>query len=336
MFAGRWNPRTGRPSGRRAFTLIELLVVIAIIAILIGLLLPAVQKIRAAANRMKCSNNLKQIGLGLHNYYDVNGRFPPGGLCQRPDDPGGENWGVDRGTWMVYLLPYVEQDNMFKLWPQDAVNTDSGGIFRSRLIAQQGNLKAPKVYICPSDGDNNGQKANYAGSLGAQCAIGNCGRNPYQTYCNQPTWGIITSPDHGNAWDPGNIRGMFNRLGAQLGLASIPDGTSNTILAGDVRPDSHDHYFDGSWSYFNGGAAHHTTIAPINVPSPNTNWPCTLNSLGDGSQNWNVSWGFKSFHPQGANFLFGDGAVRFLRETIDPMTYAQLGTRNDGQAVTLP
>src|SRR5438067_10985192 len=102
---------------RGAFTLIELLVVIAIIAVLIGLLLPAVQKVREAAARSKCQNNLKQFGLGLHNYHDVNGRFPPGGVMG--GSPGVKNgtpaqWDDERGSWVVYLLPYIEQDALYK------------------------------------------------------------------------------------------------------------------------------------------------------------------------------------------------------------------------------
>src|SRR5262244_2323756 len=96
------------PERLPGFTLIELLVVIAIIAILIGLLLPAIQKIREAANRMKCSNNLKQLGLAIHNYHDVNGRLPPGGVWINQD------WNQEKASWQTYILPFIEQDKLYR------------------------------------------------------------------------------------------------------------------------------------------------------------------------------------------------------------------------------
>src|SRR5262249_37105256 len=106
---------------RRGFTLIELLVVIAIIAILIGLLVPAVQKVREAAARIQCSNNLKQFGIACHSFHDVNGKLPPGGISNPP----GSWWTGNKGSWLLWTLPYMEQDNMWKSVPNiDVANYD--------------------------------------------------------------------------------------------------------------------------------------------------------------------------------------------------------------------
>jgi len=311
----------------RGFTLIELLVVIAIIAILIGLLLPAVQKVREAAARMKCQNNLKQFGIAIHAYHDNNSKLPPGGYY---------NWD-QRGTWLVYTLPYMEQDAMFKKAQAAAggpleTTANSVGIASGVL-----NQKLPYTR-CPSDGDYDATApvSNYVGSLGPQCAVGNCGWDPYQQYCNQPAWGWTTSPDHGNTLTLSELRGCFNRLGVTVTFASIKDGLSNTILIGESLPVSHDHLAQNQWWNYNAGQAHCSTIVPINylMSSGNTSNP-SYGPLNSNCQthinNWNISWGFKSNHTGGTNFVFGDGSVKFINEKVDHRTYNQLGCRNDGQ-----
>src|SRR5438132_8182530 len=359
----RWRWWSGR-----AFTLIELLVVLAIIAILVGLLLPAVQKVREAANRVKCQNNLKQFGLACHNYHDTNGRLPPGGVMGL--NSSGFDWNVDKGSWLIYALPYMEGDVLYKRLANDcALDDPSVNTFAGNMAVAYGKGVLPQkvpLWRCPSDEYDRGSfVCNYVGSLGPQCAVGPCGgnywgppNNPYQKYCapignglsdpaNGVLWGYDWSPDYGNDWNANNIRGCFNRLGARINLASMSDGTANTIMIGESRPAEHDYLSQGipyppppaasfgigvPWS-FNGGAAHCTTIIPINHYSGNHDW-CNPSTVQNMFHNWNVSWGFKSNHAAGANFSFADGSVHFVKQTIDHRLYQLLGCRNDGQATS--
>ncbi len=332
----------------RGFTLIELLVVIAIIAILIGLLVPAVQKVREAAARMKCSNNLKQFGLACHSHHDVLGYFPYGGYSNPP----GSWWTGNKGSWLIFSLPYLEQDNLYKLIPNlSQPNFDSIGAAlndTAKFGPWPGLFRDVRLPYgrCPSDDyDLNARVSNYVGSLGPQCATGGCGYDPFQKYCHPDKSGLgdwgYSDPNewynHGNTLDAKDLRGMFNRLGVKLNMASMSDGTSNTLLIGECLPFEHDHLAQNQWWDFNGGQSHCTTIIPINYKSnyhdqngdrcnrPDVNY-----------QNWSVSWGFKSRHTGGANFVFGDGSVHFVNQAIDHKTYQLLGCRNDGQPVTLP
>ena len=326
----------GRRS-QRAFTLVELLVVIAIIGILIGLLLPAVQKIREAANRMKCGNNLKQLALACHAYHDVYSVFPPGGLVL-PNGPGWGNidWRANKGTWLLHALPFIEQENLFNQIPNiDVPHFDSVGTAEQAGVLPQ---KFP-LLRCPSDGTDYGLAvSNYDGSLGPNCLDDKCGYNPYAQYCNQPAWGYTTSADDGTTDNSRLVRGMFARNGAKISFASVTDGTSNTLFIGEGLPAQNSHQLEFPW-YTVYGTQVLSTIIPINYPISETDrsW-CGADLVGPGQSmtNNNVSWGFKSRHTQGVNFAFVDGSVHFVQQSIDHRTYQLLGCRDDGQVASLP
>jgi prepilin-type N-terminal cleavage/methylation domain-containing protein/prepilin-type processing-associated H-X9-DG protein len=328
-------PRFGSLSARLrgAFTLIELLVVIAIISVLIGLLLPAVQKVRESANRIRCVNNLKQFSLACTNYQMDHEIYPPGALCL-PDDFSA--WDANKGTWLVYALPYVEQNNLYVQIPNLTVP-----FFDSIGTAERAGV-LPRIFPglrCPSDGfDINGLYSNYAGSMGPQCLDDKCGVNPFRVYCNMPAWGYTISTDDSSTNLTMDARGAFSRGGAKIGLPELSDGLSNTLFIGEALPAQINHMRDTNW-YTRFGTQCLSTIIPINYPVSDTDqsW-CGSASAGPAHSmtNNNVSWGFKSNHPGGVNFAFADGSVHFISQSIDHKLYQLLGCRNDGQPASLP
>ena len=339
-------PQSSPVNKRQGFTLIELLVVIAIIAILIGLLLPAVQKIREAANRIKCTNNVKQLALACHNYHDVNERLPPGGVFNPPllapklaDEP------ANQGGWHVYILPYMEQDNLFQQIP-------NLGVYGKNAIPDAiaaGLIPAKLPYLrCPSDPDIRDRPVtNYTGCQGPQCWRGNCGaaNDPYQKYCdgssdnppvplNPPTFqGYTASANLGKTLDVSQVRGMFGTYGPVITFAMATDGLSNTLLLGETLPNQGQSR-DGNWALAGPGRAL-STIVPINYFTDYFGSDgCTVAPLRYYANA--VASGFKSRHAGGAYFALADGSVRFLKETIDHQLYQYLGCRDDGQVASPP
>jgi prepilin-type processing-associated H-X9-DG protein len=337
------------------------LVVIAIIAILVGLLIPAVQKVREAANRMKCSNHLKQLGLACHNYHDTQQSFPPGGefapgaIVGDFETNWNVDWNADKGSWLVYTLPYMEQDNLFKKFPPlnyyNASNLSDPGNNSVLGAVALGVLPAKLPYgRCPSDDYNPDDPwvCNYMASTGSQCLSSICGYYPFNIYCDPLNnglgdWGYPISPVDGNTNNPQHLRGMFNRLGCKITMAMVTDGLSNTIMLGEAVPKWNgfltQHYFEGNpalfggWAAADGGNNIASTIVPINYPTPVTDY---CNPPQTYFNNWNTTFSFKSNHLGGANFCFGDGSVHFISQSIEMRTYNLLGCRNDGQVASLP
>lgn len=304
-----------RYSVSRGFTLVELLGVVAIIGVLAGLLLPAVQAAREAARRMKCSNNMKQIGLAIHNFESTHQRLPAGAFWH-PNN-------AKRGSIFVHLLPFIEQNNLYQNFDLTSNDTDKATYPGSEEL-----LGATLIPIlrCPSDSSDEkyfGLAAhNYAASLGPTAVY----ENP-DCFCVDPWAALAEAPLD----DPNDFAGPFTRVGTQVRIAQVQDGLSNTIFFGEVRPGCSEHARNG-WATSNNGNGYCTTIIPINFNTcdDSASDPCVR------SCNWNTEVGFKSAHPTGALFLLGDGSVSFVSENLEHSLYQSLGGKSDGQHATLP
>ena len=327
---------------RRAFTLIELLVVIAIIAILIGLLLPAVQKVRDAAARMSCQNNLKQMGLALHNFADkTQGRLPAALIHSgRYNNPNakpyegpevsyrGQPYVVYNHTGFVALLPYIEQDNLFRQYNYAYVASTSSpyGILTgpdpspnpNRIVAQQ----FIKIYQCPSD-DNPGPQvtSSDAGTMNFYERSG-VRRSNYLF-----STGAYTDYDGPWAQTGSYARGAFGNDGA-ASITNMVDGTSNTIAIGESTQIHTSSSYGPYW-----GAGTHTAVHGRGYYSDFIpNYPYGYCS-GSSTRKCTYAWGFASKHAGGTNFLFCDGSVKTIRDGIDYLTFRYLQTPDGGEVI---
>jgi prepilin-type N-terminal cleavage/methylation domain-containing protein/prepilin-type processing-associated H-X9-DG protein len=309
-----------RPSHNAGFTLIELLLVIAIIGTLVALLLPAIQAARESSRRASCVNNLMQIGLAISNDEATHKSFPPGAVWGRWDPPKEVRF---RGSLLIYILPYLEQATLYYAFDFKQLKLD-GATFPDTSTPIGSTVI--DTYICPSDNFYNGTFGergifNYAASNGPTGLYD----NPECSCPNPYPISLQTAPID----DLTDYAGPFTRLGIRTKASQITDGLSKTIFVGEVRVGCSEHVQAG-WAWTKNGNGYYSTLIPINYDTcdDNASDPCRR------PKNWNTAVGFKSAHPGGANFSFGDGSVHFLTESIDMQSYQYLGDKADGVSVS--
>ncbi len=296
---------------RTAFTLIELLVVIAVIAILIGLLLPAVQKVRETASRAKCQNNLKQIGLALHNYHDAHRALPPGYIASGPYVNGATDTSPG-WAWGAYILPFLEQQNLYNQYNLSLPVPNSPAT-----------ATVVNTFLCSSDITPSTAFAVTDSSWGT---VGMAPPSSYAACCGG---GISTTAATGN--------GVFYR-NSQTRLTDITDGTSNTLFL-EERAFAK---VQGTWvGAISGGYCNEGLYNPNPVPGKLGQGAADLVLVHAGTNNNPTGRNLddaSSMHMVGSNFLFADGSVHFIRNiasgSSDQATLKAMGTRAGGEVLT--
>lgn len=335
---------------RIGFTLVELLTVIAILGLLVGMLMPAVQSARETARRVSCANNVKQLGLALHQYLTSNERLPFGdNYVSGPGAPSaaGSTNGANERTWIVELLPFIDMRNVSDRYDitrncydgsiSTATGTSNAGLLSSLFIPQQ---------ACPSNPYAATKKLIDGGSISQQMLnYGVCAGYTQLAGGSPDCFGLANCQSgYNDYWSYGKAftYGMFSLCSSiQISAADVRDGMSNTLMLLETRGELNNYrglftrfqgtsttirinsrWINSNSLYYSGGNV--GLSAPL--PPPGSPWPLLdMRTTNNGAA---------SFHPGGVNVCMGDGAVQFLSDAIDfPTAYRQLGNRTDGVAI---
>ncbi len=296
---------------RSAFTLIELLVVIAIIATLMALLLPAIQKVREAANRMRCNSNLRQLGVAFHNYHNDQNGFPPARVSRN-----------QFATWAVLIMPYVEQQAIYQQWDLRL------NLARQNPVARESQVR---IYYCPSrrgpmltNGSVDGRVRGACGDY-AVCVGNGTSRNTNRANGAIITANVLDPDPDGQDNPPGGATAIIRSFTSYTGIRDIIDGTSNTLLLGEkhVRPTRYGRG-DGDQNSFYSGESYRS--AQRDTGQRLVTAPLTRSSTRQ----------FGSLHTGTTPFVLCDGSIRNLPNTLNGTTLNRLGMRADGLPVTVP
>jgi prepilin-type N-terminal cleavage/methylation domain-containing protein/prepilin-type processing-associated H-X9-DG protein len=354
---------------RRGFTLIELLVVIAIIAVLIGLLVPAVQKVRDAANVIQCKNNLKQLAVAAMNYHDTVGNFPAGSVCRQGTGQFGKSASYYE-TWSITLLPWLEQDNLFSLWSPGIPNIAPDNVAGANFVAMRQSLV--KVYNCPSDVSAmmgfSPWRPDTGNDYKTDTVTGPTGSGPFKngpyplfmpatyravsgaSYGGSDWWTNTGHPDDGGSnenWDdasqiyqllthfPGD-RGIMHACDPVMGvkperISDIADGASNTLMFGEyATKDTPGRRTFWAYAYTSYNQSLVTFNAPWTLQASFAKCAATPNPSG--SNQCKRAWG--SFHTAGLNFAFCDGSVHTISRQVDMINVLPaLATIDGGETI---